>query len=477
MSRLLRKKFSDLCKFTPKQLEATKAADTHRFTLYGGSRGPGKSYWLRWYLLRQLLNFAKQKLVGVRVGLFCEDYTSLGDRQVSKIQTEFPLWLGEVKESKTSGFGFHLREEYGSGVLALRNLDDPSKYQSAEFAAIGIDELTKNPLETFNILRGSLRWAGVDMPRFVAATNPGSKGHVWVKSYWIDAKFPTEMRPLANEFTFVRALPDDNPFLSKAYWQDLDALPDTLRRAWRHGDWGAFEGQFFVDFDADREVIAPFDIPEEWDLVAAIDPGWAGPCTCVLGAIDLEGTLYIVGTYYESKRNPEMNRDGIAEFFSDNMFTRGRWPGQIVSGHDAWAKKNRYDVLATEKTFADVFAEGDQPIYLDRATLNRHNGWGSLKTLMPNRLKIFRGFSTPLVDQLTSVATDKDDVDDIEGRGNDTTVEDHAIEALRYLNMATYRPAAPVPANEEEREYNEYLKSLEEEVPVVTRDWRDTNVI
>lgn len=32
---------------------------------------------------------------------------------------------------------------------ALRNLDDPGKYASSEFAAIGVDELTNNPLSVF----------------------------------------------------------------------------------------------------------------------------------------------------------------------------------------------------------------------------------------------------------------------------------------------------------------------------------------
>ena len=85
--------FSDLCTFTEKQVEATQAADTHKYMLYGGSRGPGKSYWLRWYAIRRLLLWAEQGLKRVRVGLFCEDYPSLKDRQISKL-AQLPLWLG-----------------------------------------------------------------------------------------------------------------------------------------------------------------------------------------------------------------------------------------------------------------------------------------------------------------------------------------------------------------------------------------------
>ncbi len=34
--------------YTQAQLEAREAAYAHRYTLFGGARGPGKSWFLRW---------------------------------------------------------------------------------------------------------------------------------------------------------------------------------------------------------------------------------------------------------------------------------------------------------------------------------------------------------------------------------------------------------------------------------------------
>jgi len=147
--------------FLPKQWEAWDKIWLHRYVLYGGSRGPGKSYWLRRSLLSLHIYWAAMGLRDVTTGLFCETYPELRDRQISKIKQEFPLWLGEVKSTQEAGLGFYIREDYGGGMIALRNLDDPSKYQSAEFAAIGVDELTKSTKQTFDILRGSLRWPGL----------------------------------------------------------------------------------------------------------------------------------------------------------------------------------------------------------------------------------------------------------------------------------------------------------------------------
>ena len=104
--------------------------------------------------------------------LACEDYPSLYERQISKVQTEFPPALGKYMAARNE---FVLAPQFGSGVIAFRNLDDPSKYQSAEFAAIAVDEITKNPEKAFHILRASLRWPGFEDVRFVAASQSRSE--------------------------------------------------------------------------------------------------------------------------------------------------------------------------------------------------------------------------------------------------------------------------------------------------------------
>jgi hypothetical protein len=276
-------------KWWPKQLAACKAADTHKYTLFGGSRGPGKSWWIRWYLLEYLLRSRAEGGKGVHVGLFCEDYVSLTDRQISKITTEFPRSLGEVRKSTTEGLGFHFND--GNGFMALRNLDDPSRYQSAEFAVIGVDELTKNPLSTFNILRGSLRWPGIDTPRFVATSNPGGIGHQWVKSYWIDRAFPSELQSEADQFAFVPALPSDNPSLPKSYWDMLDTLPEPLRLAWREGRWDVFTEQAFA-FNPAVHVIQPLPVPADAPIYMTFDWGWGAPYSTGWWWVDQDGRVY-----------------------------------------------------------------------------------------------------------------------------------------------------------------------------------------
>lgn len=251
-------KFKELANFTPKQWQAREAMKQYKYFLYGGAKGGGKSRWLRWQLLELLLKSFAKGFTNVKAALFCEDYPTLKDRQVNKIEVEFPHWLGRLGGDQINGLSFKLNPEYGSGVLMLRNLDEPSKYDSAEFAFIGIDELTKNDEKTFTQLRTILRWTGIEQVKLIAGTNPGGVGHNWVKKYFVNKEYP-ETEKEKERFGFLQALVTDNPYNSLEYVQQLDSIPDErLRRAYRDGDWDVFEGQYFGEWERNVHVIDLF---------------------------------------------------------------------------------------------------------------------------------------------------------------------------------------------------------------------------
>lgn len=333
-------KFSELCKFTDKQWEATETADGKKYMLYGGARGGGKSYWLRWYLLRRVLEY-KARGINVDVMLACEDYPSLKGRQIGKISVEFPAEIGSVKSTKEKGLGFHLN---GGGSILLRNLDDASKYQSFEFAIIAIDEITKNPLSTFDKLRGSLRWPGVPNTQFIGTCNPEA---CWVRDYWIEKRFPEALQGESDNFAFVSALPQDNPHLDTSYWRELNTLSGALRQAWLHGDWYAgVEGLVYENFNDENIVGDEIEVDTDLGCEIAIDDGYIDPRSTLFIQRLPNGDVFVFDELYQTKTLEEQTIASIIE-------TVGRYglrlPEMAAVSHEAVALRERLrkaDIIA-----------------------------------------------------------------------------------------------------------------------------------
>lgn len=276
-------KFSELANFLPKQKEAQEASKRFKFVLYGGSLGSGKSYWLRWMMLYWLMKlYDKYDIKGIRAGLFCEDYPSLNDRHLSKVKYEFPAWLGTYNQQFHE---FTLAPEYGSGVIAFRNLDDPEKYLSVEFAVMGVDEINRNQITTFRELRKRLRWAGIKDVRFLAACNP--IGEAWVKNWWVKRLFPPEEKE-QYEFVFVPALPTDNPYLDESYYKSLESLPESQRKAFLEGNWDSFDEGMdekgYIRLVNDRELQGSLVVSGEHSgyRVLGIDPAAGGDKSAIV---------------------------------------------------------------------------------------------------------------------------------------------------------------------------------------------------
>lgn len=328
-------KFSELTKFFPKQQEALEASKRFKYVLFGGSVGSGKSYWIRWSAVYWLMKYyEKYSIKGVRAGVFCEDYPSLNDRHLSKVKFEFPDWLGTFNESKHE---FTLSPEYGSGVIAFRNLDDPSKYLSVEFAVIAIDEVNRNPKTTFDMLRSRHRWPGIKDTKFIAGCNP--LGEAWVKNIWVKRMFPPDEKE-QYEFVFVPALPTDNPHLPVEYYKSLESLPETQRKAYLEGNWDAFDESMddkgYVRLVNDRELQA--SIVHQGDhsgyRLLGVDPAAGGDASAIVlksGNLQeilfnqkLQNTMDLVGVVMEKARDYKVDmivvdKSGVGQGVYDRL--------------------------------------------------------------------------------------------------------------------------------------------------------------
>jgi hypothetical protein len=437
-------RISDLTHFSPKQEEAYEAALRHRYILYGGAMAGGKSYWLRWALVRLLLRWARLGHHNVEVGLFCETYSALEDRQLSKVGKEFPEWLGTyTSHHALHGRAFILAEEYGGGIIKFRNLDDPSKYQSAEFAAIAVDELTKNTEDVFDDLRNRLRWPGITDIRFLAATNPGGIGHAWVKKRWLDRQFDeNETEP--EEFYYVRALAQDNPHIDKSYLKQLESLPPDKRKAYLEGDWDIFKGQYFTEWRREIHVCAPFQIPDDWRRFCALDYGYAAPSSIGWYAIDYDGALWRYRELYVTNRTGSQ----LADDWNSLTLPMEKIE-YIVADPSIWSKRGENDdALSVAEKFSARLSElrKEAPVKappLVRGNNDRINGWRVLREFLKPYAKQhevtanFHVFSTcaEFIRTFPSLIHDEHNPEDV-----DTDGEDHAGDEARYAVMSRPQP-------------------------------------
>lgn len=280
--------------FFPKQEEALKASSRFKFTLYGGSVGSGKSYWLRWAVIYWLMRMsAETGIKGIRAGIFCEDYPALNDRHISKIKYEFPEWLGTYSGQQHE---FTLNPKWGGGVIAFRNLDDPSKYLSVEFAIEAVDEINRNNFSTFVELRKRLRWTGIKNVKFLCACNP--IGEAWVKNMFVKRLFPTEERE-QYEFIYIPALPTENPHLPPEYFKGLESLPERQRKAVLEGDWDAFSESMdehgYLRLISDNELQHAITDESEHSgyKIIGVDPAAGGDNSAiVLKSVNLQEVLF-----------------------------------------------------------------------------------------------------------------------------------------------------------------------------------------
>lgn len=420
------------CEFLPRQVDAEEASERFKYVLYGGARGPGKSFFLRWAGIRFLLMLAKRGIPRAHGALFCEDYPSLKDRHIGKIKVEVPDWLGELKDTKEDGLGFYIREDHGGGILKLRNLDDPSKYQSSEFAWIGVDELTKNLLDTFHILRGSLRWPGLDDPRFVGATNPGSIGHLWVKAFWIDGEFPREMEGIAHQFAFVKALPKDNPYLSQDYWDTLNSLPPDLARAWRDGDWDVFEGQMFGELS--RDVHGFEGDPPPGKIICWMDYGEVAPTAFYWAVVDSRGDLWVYRELYETGLQYVALKQELRRRSVDREGKPERIAYTVVSP-DIFMTSKGTGVVGSEVFNSNTAEHGGFSWPVVRGDNNRIEGWRHMKQWIHSRRFHVHLGCRHFWRTVPAMVYDEKDPEDMDDRG-----EDHCAEAARYGLMSRPKP-------------------------------------
>lgn len=302
--------------------------------------------------------------------LFRETYDDLEANIIREWKEKVPKELYNYHETK------HIATLINGTIIYfryIRNFSDAASYQGRSMDFIGVDELTNHEEESIQVLLSCLRSPKGYPPRFRGTCNPGGIGHFWVKKRYIDPTDYGEKQIVDTEtgniIAFIPAKVYDNYVIMQndpAYVRRLENLPPALRKAYKDGDWDAYEGQAFAEFNREIHVCEPFVIPDHWPRWRSVDNGYADPFSWYWFAVSEDGIVYIYREYTRDPKDPKVGYSEQAKKVVElSTYTKLDEYGNeieveepysfVAAGLDAWATHVR-DVQG--KTLINYYEDG-----------------------------------------------------------------------------------------------------------------------
>lgn len=439
--------------------------------LYGGAVFGGKSDYLLGDFAQDVPGPYGKYWHGI---LFRKSYPELEDL-ISRSKEIYPPWFPGVhwsNQTKTWTWP-------NGATLKMRHMDsddDWMLYWGHAYTWIGWDELALWASHVpYQRMKARLRGAAAAIPnkRIRASANPGGPGHQWVRAHWKIDEYPMGGQMFHAEDgsnmtrLFIKARLRDNKIgiaNDPTYEARLDGSGSKqFVRAIKEGDWAVIEGAYFPEF-SDSHVLRPFEIPEHWARIRAMDWGSAKPF-CVLwgavsdgevtsidGALIPRGALVIYREWYGSNGQPNvgLKMDANKVGLGIRLIERGQAQKNMANPElwDAIDYSRKEEKMSDAVLDPSAFDNSGGPSYAERldnnwrkadnkriAKVGALSGWDQVRQRLVGedgspQLYVF-STCTNLIRTLPALQHDSNRSEDV-----DTESEDHAADTLRYLCMS-----------------------------------------
>ena len=402
---------------------------------YGGARGGGKTDGV-------LGKFAiKQEQLGADFNaiFFRKELPQADDLIERAKQIYLPLKAHWQDQKKQFTFlkGGRLR------FRPLANDADAEKYQGQNLSDCAIEEAGNysDPSPIWKLF-GALRGKGGG--QVILTFNPGGVGHSWLKELFIKPhpmgkKVLEKKLPNGSgfDYIYIPSRVHDNQILLARDPEYINRLhmvgSPELVRAWLEGDFEIHEGSYFPEFNG-KHIIAPFNLPKHWPRYLSFDWGYRSPFAAVWGAVssgrDDKGNEvpYPKGAIVIYRELTGKGVDNVEQANRIAAASIGENPIAVadpsIFSHEGGPSIN--------DQFNTVFARFKHPSFRP-ADNDRISGWSQVRQRLVSKPALLYIFATCpyLLETLPSMSIDKRNPEDLDTSGND-----HAVDALRYLCKA-----------------------------------------
>ena len=444
---------------TEKQLKFLQMTKQH--IGYGGARGGGKSWVLRFKAILLANRYGRPDpwSEGIKICIVRRTLVDVRNNHIVPMRVMLNGLAKFNQAERTFYFpnGATIHFEY------FDKEQDETHFQGCEFDTIFVDEATQMRESWLKAIAASCRGVNNFPHRIYYTCNPGGEGHQYIKRIFIDRIYQDDEDP--NEYDFVQAKVTDNKALMEndpKYISFLKNLPPKKRKAWLDGDWDIFEGQFFDEFTNDPDhyddrrwthVINPFTPRRHWPILRSFDWGSYRPFSCGWWTIDEDGVLYrILELYGVQHSGAEAIPDVGLKWNADKVFSEiarieheHPWlrnkPIEGVADPAIWKEDGGISFAETAMKYGVYFTPGDN---------SRIQGWDQVHYRLQfdqdgyARMYFFTNCKDT-IRTLPLLLHDKNIPEDV-----DSKMEDHAADEIRYmanghkvepiLDSPTYQP-------------------------------------
>ncbi|KKR56932.1 MAG: Terminase-like protein family [Candidatus Uhrbacteria bacterium GW2011_GWF2_40_263] len=407
-----------------------------KYRLLGGAVGGGKTAALKAEAIMRSCKY-DFPLTGA---IFRRSFPELESTVIRGMLDMLPSWFYKYNQSS------HTMTLKNGSIIEFCYAEsdaDVIRYQSREWDWLGLDEMTHFSEYQFSYLGSRVRTTKPINTKIFGGTNPGGRGHNWVKERFI-TKSCSNPAYNSQEYDFIPAGIRDNPYLmtnNPDYISQLEMLPELERKALLEGDWNLFAGMFFTEWDPTRHIVDDFEVPEEWRLILGWDDGTREWRSVHLYAVDNDQRVWCVWEYYQKEEDLGVAAENIKRQLQD----LGYWDRIYKLVVDPSMKRTDSQTGLSSTSVLEGLGYGFKIGEVELGNNDRVEGWRIMKSYLSHKpyeepmMKYFRSCDNIIrtIPQLIYYQSRSGNVSKKEDL--DSSQEDHCVDENRYTLVSLDR--------------------------------------